>query len=436
MKGEQAESRPEPKTAPTPQRVAVPNLREQLPSDVQAELDATLGDADMEALLGGNAGMPDRKEPLEEGVRVHGQVLKIHDDSVFVALGGPDEGTVPFEQFSEREPSPGDTVEVLVRGFNSQDGLYSLSLPGQAIEVTDWSDLEEGTVVEVTVTGHNAGGLECKAGGVRGFIPISQVSEYRVEDLAEFVDQKFVCLVTEANANRGNLVLSRRAILEREREEKRRDQLEKIEPGQTLEGIVRSVKDFGAFVDLGGLDGLIHISKLSWDRVKHPSDVIEVGQKVKVKIDAVNKETGKISLSYRDLLVNPWDTAEQEFAVGSVHKGTVTRTADFGCFVRLAAGVEGLVHISELAHHRVSRVDTLVSEGQEVEVKILSFDRESQKIGLSMKAAQQLAETETDASATEPIEPPRDVAVRATHSGPLKGGNDRDTGGERFGLRW
>lgn len=419
-----------------PHNVEVPNVRQQLPSDVQAELDATLAEADVEAMLAGAAGMADRAEPLAEGARVHGQVLKIHGDNVFLSLGGPDEGTVPFEQFTGAEPSPGDSVEVLVRGFNQQDGLFVLSLPGQAVEVTDFSDLDEGTVVEVTVTGHNSGGLECKAGGVRGFIPISQVSEFRVEDLSEFVDQKMVCVVTEANAKRGNLVLSRRAILEREREEKRREQLEKIEPGVTLEGTVRSVKDFGAFVDLGGLDGLIHVSKLSWERIKHPSDVIEEGQKVKVKVDSVDKDTGKISLSYRDLLVNPWDTAEQDFAIGSVHKGTVTRIADFGCFVRLAAGVEGLVHISELAHHRVSRVDTHVSEGQEVEVKILSFDRDAQKIGLSMKAAQAAPETESKPSEGETVQPPRDVAVKATHSGPLKGGNDRESGGERFGLRW
>jgi small subunit ribosomal protein S1 len=202
-----------------------------------------------------------------------------------------------------------------------------------------------------------------------------------------------------------------------------------------LEGIVRSVKDFGAFVDLGGLDGLIHISKLSWDRVKHPSEVIEEGQKVKVRVDTIDKETGKISLSYRDLLVNPWDTAEQEFSVGTVHQGTVTRIADFGCFVRLAAGVEGLVHISELAHHRVSRVDTYVSEGQQVDVKVLSFDREAQKIGLSMKAAQNAPETATTET-DEVVEPPRDVAVKATHTGPLRGGNNRESGGERFGLRW
>jgi small subunit ribosomal protein S1 len=201
---------------------------------------------------------------------------------------------------------------------------------------------------------------------------------------------------------------------------------------------VRSIKDFGAFVDLGGVDGLIHISKLSWDRVKHPSEVLELGQKVNVKIDTIDKETGKLSLSYRDLLDNPWDAAEAEFAVGSVHRGTVTKIAAFGCFVRLAAGIEGLVHISELAHHRVSKVDAFVSEGQEVEVKVLSFDRETQKISLSMKAAQQVAVEDNTKSSEqdEADEPQREPSVKPSHAGPLKGGNNRDTGGEQFGLRW
>ena len=267
-------------------------------------------------------------------------------------------------------------------------------------------------------------------------MPISQITEYRVEDASEFVDQKLVCLVTEANERRGNLVLSHRAILEREREQKRAEQLAKIEPGDVMEGIVRSIKDFGAFVDLGALDGLIHVSKLSWDRIKHPSEVLEVGQKVKVKLDTVDKETGKIGLSYRDLLENPWDAAEAEFAVGSVHKGTVTKIASFGCFVRLAAGIEGLVHVSELAHHRVSKVDAFVSEGQEVDVKVLSFDRDTQKISLSMKAAQKLAEDAAKPKEEEIEEPQRDVAVKPSFDGPLRGGNNRETGGEKFGLRW
>lgn len=417
-------------------KVAVPNRRGALADDIQAELDAQLADTDIESFLSGPVGMPDREEPLEDGVRVHGQVLKIHDENVYVSLGGPDEGAVPFEQFKE-EPAPGSSVEVIVRGINNEDGLYILSLPGGAVDVTDWEDIEEGSVVDATVTGHNAGGLECKVGGVRGFIPISQVTEYRIEDLSEFADQRLRCVVTEANAGRGNLVLSRRAVLEREREERKKEQLEKIQVGDSLEGTVRSLKDFGAFVDLGGCEGLIHISKLSWDRVKHPKEILEEGQKVQVVIEKIDKETGRIGLSYRDLLENPWDTAETDFAVGSVHKGTVTRIATFGCFVKLGAGIEGLVHISELAHHRVSRVDTMVSEGQEIDVKVLAFDRDAQKIGLSVKAAQSAPIDPKAKSADEQAdEPPREPAIKASHSGPLKGGNNRDAGGEKFGLRW
>lgn len=432
----QSDDKPSIPQRPKPTKVAVPSVRAALSDDIQAELDAAMESADLDALMSGGAGMPDRKEPLEDGARVQAQVLKIHQDTVFVGLGGPDEGAVPFVQFKE-EPVVGTSVEVIVRGISSEDGLYQCSLPGSAVEVTDWEDLEEGSVVEATVTGNNAGGLECKVGGVKGFIPISQISEYRVEDTSEFVDQKFTCIVTEASARRGNLVLSRRAVLEREREEKKKEQLEKLEPGVEMDGIVRSIKDFGAFVDLGGVDGLIHISKLSWDRVQHPSEVLEIGQKVTVKIETIDKETGKLSLSYRDLLENPWDTAEAEFAVGSIHKGTVTKIAAFGCFVKLTAGVEGLVHISELAHHRVSKVDSVVSPGQEVEVKVLSFDRDAQKISLSIKAAQQVAVTETASAASdEPDEPQREPEVKPTHAGPLKGGNNTDSGGERFGLRW
>ncbi len=377
--------------------------------------------------------MPERKEPLEEDARVVGKVLKVDADHVFVALGGPDEGMVAFEQFTE-EPAVGSEIEVIVRAFEKGDGLYILTLPGAVMTVSDWEDIDEGTVVEATVTGHNAGGLECKVGNTRGFIPMGQISEHRIEDASEFVDQKFLCVVTESNERRGNLVLSRRAVLEREREEKRKEQLEVIEVGQTIEGTVRSVKDFGAFVDLGGLDGLIHISKLSWDRVAHPSEVLEVGQKVMVQIEKIDKEKGKIGLSYRDLLENPWDTAEADYAPGAILKGTVTRIAAFGCFVKLGPGVEGLVHISEVASHRVSRVDAFVSEGQEIEVKVLSFDRDSQKIGLSMKQVNAPA-VESEPS-EEPDEPQREVAVKPTHAGPLRGGNDAASGGEKFGLRW
>ena len=415
------------------QRVAVPNMRRALDDDLQAEMDAALGGGDIDALMGQAAGLATRKDPIADGTRVAAVVLKIQDDHVFVSLGGPDEGVVPFEQF-ETEPEIGSQVEVMVRGFSAEDSLYQCTLPGGAIEASDWDDLQEGTVVEATVTATNSGGLEAKVGGVKGFIPISQITEYRVEDTSEFVGQKFLCVVTEANQRRGNLVLSRRAILEREREEKRQAQLEQIEVGDLVEGTVRSLKDFGAFVDLGALDGLIHISKLSWDRIKHPGEVLEEGQKVKCKIEKLNKETGKISLSYRDTLENPWDAAEAQFAPGTIHQGTVTRVAPFGCFVRLAAGVEGLVHISELANHRVSKVDAFISEGDSAEVKVLTIDRDAQKIALSIKQAAK--PSAAPVVSQDQDTPPPEVAIGPQHDGPLRGGNNRETGGERFGLRW
>jgi predicted RNA-binding protein with RPS1 domain len=415
-------------------KIAVPNRRHGLDDDLMAEFEAEIGGEELDSLLGQAAGMATRREPIIEGTRVSSVVLKIQGDIVFVSLGGPDEATVPFEQF-ETEPQVGAHIEVIVRGFNSADGLYACSLPHGAIEVSDWEDLQEGSVVEATITATNTGGLEAKVGGVIGFIPISQISQYRVEDTSEYVGQKLLCVVTEANQRRGNLVLSHRAILDRERETKRKEQLEKIEAGDLLEGTVRSVKDFGAFIDLGGLDGMIHVSKLSWERIKHPSEVLEVGQKVKVRIDKVDKATGKISLTYRDLLENPWDLAEAQFAPGSIHKGTVSKTAVFGCFVKLGAGVEGLVHISELATHRVSNVESFVKEGQEVEVKVLSFNRDDQKISLSIKQVHHNAAE--PAKAEEEEDTPRpEVAIKPQHGGPLRGGNNQDTGGERFGLRW
>jgi small subunit ribosomal protein S1 len=432
-KAETAPEPPKPQAAP---KLTPPNLRQPLAGDLQAELDRELAAAmELEDFLGGSAGMASRKEPLEDGQRVHGTVLKIHEDSVFVALGGPDEGVVPLEQFTAAEPAPGDAIEVIVRGISKADGLYQLTLPGEAINVTDWSDIESGSIVEATVTGSNSGGLECTVAGIAGFIPISQISEHRIEDTSEFVGQKFLCVVTEANPRRGNLVVSRRGVLEREREAKRQEQLDKIEEGDLLEGVVRTVKDFGAFVDLGGLEGLIHISKLSWERIKHPSEVIEVGQKVKVKVDKIDKQTGKMSLSYRDLLENPWDLAISTIAPGALMNGTVTRVANFGAFVRIAAGIEGLVHISEVAGHRVSNVSAFLKEGQEVAVKVLSIDRETQKIALSIKQAIHKPEEPSATEEEEDTAPP-ELTVKPTHTGPLKGGNNQATGGERFGLRW
>ena len=277
--------------------------------------------------------------------------MRVHRDDVFVELPGMSQGVVSLSNFPE-PPAAGSTLDAIVARFNADEGLYELIVPGGAVDIGDWSDIAEGITVDARITGHNKGGLECEVNHIRGFIPVSQVSIYRVEDLEQFVGQKMTCIVTEANRDRRNLVLSRRAVLEREQAEAKERLLEELAEGQEREGIVRNIRDFGAFVDLGGVDGMLHVSQLSWDRVKHPSDVLTLGQKIKVKIQKIDRATGKIGLSYRDTFESPWATAPTRYPVTSRVKGTVSKIMDFGAFVRFESGVEGLVHISELSHKR------------------------------------------------------------------------------------
>ncbi len=414
-------------------KVAVPSIRQPLSEDLEAEIDAALLGDDLDKLLIGDD-MLQLTHTLEEGQRVQATVVKIHGEHVFLALGGPNEGMIPKLQFADTLPEIGAQLEVIVRGFLPQEGLYELTNPGNAISVADWSDLREGEIIEVMITGANTGGLECKVGSIDGFIPISQIAEYRVENTAEFVGQKALCVVTEANPRRGNLVLSRRAVLERDKEEKKQQRLAALEVGAAVDGIVRKIMDFGAFVDIGGLDGLLHISQLSYERVKHPSEILTEGQKIQVRVDKIDPVTGKIGLSYRSLQDHPWTDIETRFPIGAVVKGSVTRIAEFGAFVRLATGIEGLVHLSELAHHRVQRVSNVVQEGQDVEVKVMSVEPEKQRISLSLKAAQAAPVKE---QAPEPeVEGESPKSVLPKHRGPLKGGFTRPAGGDQFGLKW
>ncbi|MFO0940871.1 MAG: S1 RNA-binding domain-containing protein [Pirellulales bacterium] len=417
-------------------KVEVPSRRAPLSRDLEDELNAALnGDLDLDKFLVGDDSLQ-IGHMLTEGQRMQATVVKLHEEYVFVSMGGPNEGVLSILQFKQ-PPNPGDQVDVLVRGYLSEEGIYDLTIPGAAIDAADWSEIREGEVVEATVTGSNTGGLECKVGSIRGFIPASQIAPYRVENMAEFVGQKVLCIITEANERRGNLVLSRRSVLERERVEQRAQRLAAIEVGTAVKGTVRKIMDFGAFVDIGGLDGLLHISQLSWERVKHPSEVLQEGQEIHVRVDKIDPQTGKIGLSYRSLQEHPWANIQSRFAPGSIVKGTVSRIAEFGAFVRLATGVEGLVHLSELAHYRVARVNSVVSEGQEVEVKVLSIEEDKQRISLSLKAAQTPPPSaETEDVAEEVVEEaPRKSAV-AKHRGPLKGGTGSASGGDRFGLKW
>jgi small subunit ribosomal protein S1 len=415
-----------------------PNIRDQLSPELQAEYEAALGELSFDSLMSDTASSTATAAELQPEARVTGRVAKVHNEDVFIDLGGRNQGVVSIRQFEDKPPSEGDEIELLVVRFDPEEGLYELSRPTAAVSVGNWDEVSEGQVIEVTVTGANKGGLECQVAGIRGFIPMGQVSVYRIENPEDMVGQRLACVVTEANRDRRNLVLSHRAVMERERNEQREKMMAELAPGQLREGIVRSLKDFGAFVDLGGVDGLIHISQLSWDRVKHPSEVLEVGQKVKVRIEKFDKDTGKVSLSYREVGTSPWENVESKYPVGMRSKGHVSRLMDFGAFVKLEPGVEGLIHISELGHGRVFRARDVVSEGQEVEVKILSVDKEKQRISLSLKALldapvkpgqQKVADEDMPLPAGAPKAPTK------RHK-ELKGGTGGPSGGEKFGLNW
>jgi predicted RNA-binding protein with RPS1 domain len=409
-----------------------PSVRDKLSPDMEEELDRAMGSASMDDLLG--VGAKDEHEAFEPESLQSGRVAAIRRDDVFIEFGGREQGIVSLRLFAV-PPQIGAQVQVVVQRLNPEDGLYELSLPNKAVQVDDWSDLAEGMLVDVRVTGHNTGGLECEVNHIRGFIPVSQIALYRVEDLAQFVDQHFTCFITEANPERRNLVLSRRAVLEREQEEARERMLASLQPGQIFDGTVRKLMDFGAFVELGnGVDGLLHVSQLAWGRVKHPSDVLREGQTVKVRVEKVDPQTGKISLAYRDLMESPWAAAAGKYPPNTVARGTVTKLMDFGAFVEIEPGIEGLVHISELSHKRVFRCSDVVKEGQQVEVMVLSVDSEARRMSLSMKelsAPPEPVKKESD----EPGEaaPVKKKANKPT--GPLLGGVGRKTG-DKYGLKW
>jgi len=270
-------------------------------------------------------------------------------------------------------------------------------------------------------------------------MPASLVSNWRVENLEEMVGQTVEALVTEIVPAARRLVLSRRAVLERQAADARQKMLETLEIGDLLDGIVRSVREFGAFVDIGnGVDGLVHVSQMSWERVKNPADLLEVGQKVRVAVKNVDRQTGKIGLSIRDTVESPWKNAADKYHVGAAVRGVVSRIAQFGAFVRLEPGVEGLVHVSELAHRHVHSVSSVVREGEAVECKVLTCDPDEQRISLSIKALA-TAPAPAAAAGEAPVEEPQaeepPPPVRKSHA-PLKGGLTGRSDGEKFGLKW
>src|SRR5438445_4865520 len=312
-------------------------------------------------------------------------------------------------QFPEGPPTVGTEVEVHIERYDEANGLLLLSRKGAAVDA-DWSSVAEGMIVEARVTATNKGGLSVDVNGIRGFMPISQIDLYRVEDTEQYVNQRLRCLVTEVNPAERNLVVSRRALLEQEREEAREKLWQELAEGQIRSGIVRSVRDFGAFVDLGGVDGLLHISEMSWSRVEKADAVVQPGQSIKVVVLKIDRERRKVSLGMKQLVASPWDNVAETYPPNHIVAGKVTRLAQFGAFVELEPGVEGLIHISELSPSRVRRVADVVQAGQEVQVMVVGVDPAQRRISLSLKAAlpdepEEPAEDEPEGAKPKPPRP-------------------------------
>ena len=334
--------------------------------------------------------MPD----FDEGSVVNGRVVRIDKDEVLIDVGYKSEGVIPLPELSirksvkpEEEVELGEMVDALVMQMEDQDGRLVLSKKRARFEKA-WKRIEaaaaagenvEGNVIEVV-----KGGLILDL-GVRGFLPASLVDIRRVQDLDEYLGRRLECRVIELNRNRNNVVLSRRAVLEDERREVRQKILDELQPGQVVEGVISNIVDFGAFVDLDGIDGLIHISELSWSHVNHPSEVLEIGQKVKVKVLDIDRDRQRISLGLKQTQADPWQSVIDAYEVNDVVEGKVTKVVTFGAFVEIHAGVEGLVHISELATHHVENPREIVNQGDVLAVRIIEIDADRRRLSLSLK---------------------------------------------------
>ena len=355
--------------------------------------------------------------PFSEGDVVTGHVVRIDNDEVLVDIGYKSEGVIPSGELSIRksvdpsdEVSLGEEVDALVLTKEDQDGRLILSKKRARFEKA-WRRIEaaaesgepvEGAVIEVV-----KGGLIIDL-GVRGFLPASLVDIRRVPNLDEYMGTAIECKVIELNRSRNNVVLSRRAVLEEQRKEDRERILDRLQPGQVVEGTISNIVDFGAFVDLDGIDGLIHISELSWSHVNHPSEILSIGSTVSVKVLDIDRQRQRISLGLKQTQEDPWQRVVDTYNIGDELEGTVTKVVTFGAFVEILDGVEGLVHISELAQHHVENPREIIQPGDQVRVKILEIDSERRRLSLSIKRV------EGQVLPVRPIEPVDDDGMEGS----------------------
>lgn len=326
---------------------------------------------------------------------VAGVVVEVQSDFVLVDINYKSEGLIPINEFrivdGVRAIKPGDKIEVLIDRIENENGMIGLS-KNKADMMRAWTDIskaaENEEVIEGTVIAKVKGGLEVDI-GVKAFLPGSQIDLRPVRNMDVYIGKKYKFKVIKFNKKRGNIVLSRRALLEEERESMRTQTLDQIKEGSIVTGIVKNITDYGAFIDLGGMDGLLHITDMSWGRVKHPSEILNVGDEIQVKVLKYDSEKERVSLGMKQMQADPWDSVKAGYPIGAKLKGKVVSLAEYGAFVEIGDGIEGLIHVSEMSWtKRVKHPSQVLNVGDEVEVQVLEVDSETRRISLGMKQLQ------------------------------------------------
>jgi small subunit ribosomal protein S1 len=360
--------------------------------ELDREIELAMADAASESLAVASVN-------LNENAIVEGRIIRVDDEFVLVDVGYKSEGQIPRHEWDETEDPPeiGQHLKVLIEEVDESTdletrGLIALS-KRKARKIEEWNkvmdSVKEGDVVTGAVTRKIKGGLLVDVSGVNVFLPASQVDIRRPSDIGDYVGRTIQCLVLKIDESRRNIVVSRRALIEQERTEKKKQLLETLEEGQLRTGVVKNIAEFGAFVDLGGIDGLLHITDMSWGRIGHPSEMVSIDQEVEVQILHIDREREKIALGMKQKTASPWDNVEEKYPVSSTHKGTVVNVMSYGAFVKLEEGIEGLVHISEMSWtKRISHPNELVHIDDEVQVVVLKIDKDKHEISLGMKQTQ------------------------------------------------
>jgi small subunit ribosomal protein S1 len=359
-------------------------------SQLDQEIDAALVGVPLDDLYAKDRDAP-AQSPTTGGTGKgsrRGRIVSVNKDDAFVDFGGKSQGIVSMLQF-DVEPKVGEEYDFNVDRYDEREGLLVLSRKGSLATNVSWENLEVGQVVEGNITAVNKGGLEVEVKGMRAFMPAGQVEIYHVPDLSQFIGQRVQAEVTQFDAHAKNLILSRRNVLEREREEQKKKLMEELAEGQVRRGTVRNVMDFGAFVDLGGVDGLLHVSEMTFKRGRqNATEFVKVGDVLDVKIIRIDPETGKLSLSLKQALgTDPWADAATKYAVGTEITGRVVKVESFGAFIEVEEGMDGLLPVSEMSWQRIRHPSDVVKDGDTVRLVVISIDPSQRRISFSLKQA-------------------------------------------------